>query len=479
MKRSAALLLSALLLLPIQATGEGEYVYQAEEAAYTGALRVIQDPLAAGGQALGQFEGQNDTVTFEVEIPGDGLYDLTFRSRGIGGEKVNIVLVDGQEAGQFHSLAAVYGEDTVRSVFLTAGAHRVTVTPSWGWIVLDTLEVTPAAGVPEETYGAKRALTDRNATEAARRLFEYLCDSYGHVTLSGQVCSGGRTGTEIQAIYALTGRYPAILGLDMMDYAPSRQALGARSDAVEQAISYHGEGGIVTFCWHWNAPTEYLVEAKSGNPTWWGGFYTENSTFDIDRVMRGEDEAGLALLERDIGAIASQLQRLQDAGVPVLWRPLHEASGGWFWWGAKGPEACKWLWRHLYEELTETYGLHNLIWVWNGQKGDWYPGDDVVDIIGEDIYASGHSYGPQTSKFLEALSYSGAGKMIALTENGVMPSPDEMEATGTHWAWFCTWSGEFVVKNGRYSEEYTDAEQLKRVYESPYVITRDELPDLR
>ena len=100
-----------------------------------------------------------------------------------------------------------------------------------------------------------------------------------------------------------------------------------------------------------------------------------------------------------------------------------------------------------------------------------------MDIIGEDIYAAQRSYGPQTAKFMEVLDYTKTNKIIALTENGVVPDIDQMIMSGTRWAWFNTWCGDFVQKNGRYSEVYTEAELLKKVYDSEYVITRDELPD--
>ena len=90
---------------------------------------------------------------------------------------------------------------------------------------------------------------------------------------------------------------------------------------------------------------------------------------------------------RDIDAIAVELTKLRDAHVPVLWRPLHEAEGGWFWWGAQGPKNYVRLYRLLYDRLTKVHKLDNLIWVYtSGGKPEWYPGDDVVDIIGADAY---------------------------------------------------------------------------------------------
>ena len=194
--------------------------------------------------------------------------------------------------------------------------------------------------------------------------------------------------------------------------------------------------------------------------------------------MNGSDAEGKTLLDADIAEIAKQLHRLENAGVPVLWRPLHEASGGWFWWGSAGKDAYKELWIYLYDQLTNTYQCNNLIWVWNGQAADWYPGDAYVDIIGEDIYADAHQYGAHTAKFTELLTYSQTNKIIALTENGVVFDIDKMIASNAKWAWFNTWCGSFVTENGTYSESHTSKEILSKAYASEYVITLDELPDL-
>lgn len=225
--------------------------------------------------------------------------------------------------------------------------------------------------------------------------------------------------------------------------------------------------------------TKYIKEgpADNGSPRWWSGFSTVNSTFDIAAVMDGSDIEGKELLEADIAEIAKQINRLQDAGVPVLWRPLHEASGGWFWWGAKGADAYKQFWKYLYEQLTDVYGCNNLIWVWNGQSSEWYPGDEYVDIIGEDIYTDKHAYTAHAAKFSEILDYSGGNKMIALTENGTIFDIDNVIASNSKWGWFNTWSGGFITQNGQFSDEHTEAEILKKTYQSEYVITLDELPD--
>ncbi len=464
-----------------ESTPVSEMVYEAEDAKLFGSLSVSDKSSFSGGKAVENFGNDSDYIVFSVEIPADGMYDITFVSSGIGSYKENNVIIDGTPVGIFTSENEKLTESVVPSVNLSKGSHEIKITKSWGWIRLDCLKINKAEGISDEIYNVGNTLINKNASESTKALFRYLSESYGKYVLSGQVCDDGYNGREFTAIYNATGKRPAILGLDMMDYTPSRTALGAGSDAVDVAIEFSDMGGIVTFCWHWNAPTEYLKDGRdsdNGNPRWWGGFYTRNSTFDIEKVMNGNDPEGKAAIDRDIGEIAKQLKRLDNEGVPVLWRPLHEASGGWFWWGAKGADAYKKLWIYLYEELTYKYECNNLIWVFNGQNSDWYPGDEYVDIIGEDIYPGERVYAPQTAKFKEAASYSGRNKIVALTENGCIFDIEQALATNTMWLWFCTWGGEFAVSGSTYSEKFTELEILKKAYDSEYVITLDELPDL-
>ncbi len=456
-----------------------ELVYEAEDAKLYGGLTISGNNKFSNGKAVENFGNDSDYIVFSVDLPADTMYDITFVSSGIGSYKENNVIIDGTPVGIFTSENEELTESTIPSVSLSKGSHEIKITKSWGWIRLDCIRINKAEGISDEIYKVDKVLVNKNANESTKALFKYLSESYGKYVLSGQVCDDGYNGREFTAIYNVTGKRPAILGLDMMDYTPSRTALGARSDAVETAVEFSDMGGIVTFCWHWNAPTEYLKSGNdndNGNPRWWGGFYTRNSTFDIEKVMNGQDPEGKKAIDRDIKEIAKQLKRLDNAGVPVLWRPLHEASGSWFWWGAKGADAYKKLWVYLYEELTYKYECNNLIWVFNAQNSDWYPGDKYVDIIGEDIYPGQRVYSPQTAKFKEAAAYS--DKIVALTENGCIFDIDQAVATNTMWAWFCTWGGEFAVNGSSYSEKYTEKEIIKKAYDSEYVITFDELPDI-
>lgn len=452
--------------------------YEAENGKLSNDMSVISGGNASGGKSVGKFENDRSYCQIKINVPSDGIYDIVIRSMGIGGPKENDIYTDGKKVGTFTSENNKFSDYTVNAVSLTKGDHNIRIIKSWGWIELDKITVKTGAKISNSTYNVTSSLVNRNATANTKKLYSFLKDSYGKYVITGQQCDGGINGNEFKAIKNLTGDYPALLGLDMMDYTPSRTALGASSSAVEKAIEFANKGGIVTFCWHWNAPTEYLNSTANSSDGWWGGFYTQSSKFDIAKVMNGQDAKGKNLLDRDIKEIAKQLKRLEKAGVPVIWRPLHEGSGGWFWWGAKGSDAYKKLWKYLYKELTNTYGCNNLIWVYNGQSADWYPGDEYVDIVGEDIYPGNHVYDPQVSRFRQAINYGSKTKITALTENGCIFDIDSAVSINALWSWFMTWGGEFTVNGSNYSEKYTEKSVIKKMYASKYSLTLGSLPKI-
>lgn len=452
-------------------------IYEAEEAALNGNVHMESDVqgYSGSGYAAG-FSADDDSCTFRISIPEAGFYDFDFVSASSGDYKENYVNVDGESMGVISVSDKSFTDSLINRVYLSAGEHEVSVSKYWGWIYLDKLIVQTSEPLDTSIYEVSAALCNENATDSAKRLMSYLADNYGSSVLSGQYCDTGQFGKEFTVVKKETGKYPAVLGLDFIEYTPSRVEKGSSSKATDLAKQFWENGGIVTFCWHWNAPTKYLTGE------WYSGFRTDATNIDLAKIMNGEDQEGYDLLMEDIDAIAQQLLILQEADVPILWRPLHEASGGWFWWGASGPEAYKQLYILLYDKLTNEYGINNLIWLWNGQDAEWYPGDEYVDIIGEDIYPGERVYTSQVNKYLEAVNYTDAGKMVVLSENGCVPDPELLVRDGAMWGFWCTWGTEFVAKSTAiysYSDQYTEAEMLKKAYDSDTVITLDELPDLK
>ena len=337
-------------------------------------------------------------------------------------------------------------------------------------------ETNTASEETNDPYAVKKDLCDAQASENAKRIYQYLADNYGKNIISGQYCDGGIFGHEMAVIWKATGKFPAMVGLDMMDASPSRVAYGTECKTIDQAIEAWDNNSLVTICWHWNAPTKYLTG------TWYSGFYKEHTNIDLDKIMNGEDPEGHDLLVADMDAIAKELTKLKEKDIPVLWRPLHEASGGWFWWGASGKEAYLKLYHLLFDRLTHEYGLNNLIWIWNGQDPEWYPGDDEVDLIGTDIYPGERVYDSQSASFLPLTRIPGERKMVVLSENGCIPDPEQVFRDGTVWGYWCTWGGEFVLGNTKFnkpSEKYTETEILRKAYSDERVVTRKDLPDFR
>ncbi len=450
-------------------------VYEAEEGTLLGGTSAQEK------DGVGYVEGfarEGDGLELSIHIEETGFYDLDFVSRSAdGGYKENYVAVDGERMGTAKVEGKAYTDSYISRVYLESGEHTVQISSYWGWIQVDSLKVKPSDDLDPRRFDIEPVLVNPNATDNTRRLMAYLCDIYGKDILSGQFCDSGMFGAENATIWKTTGgKYPAILGLDMSNYTPVSIAHGAEGYATDYALECWERGGIVTYSWHWTTPEKYIT----GN--WYSTFYKEHTNINLSKIMNGQDQEGYDLLVADIDAIAQQLLILQEADVPVLWRPLHEASGGWFWWGNSGPEAYKQLYILMYDRLVNHHGLNNLIWVWNGQDKEWYPGDEYVDIIGEDIYPGERVYTPQTSKYLEVLEYTDARKMVILSENGCLFDPDLAIRDGSMWGSFSTWGGEFVTKNSQLlllSEQYTEEDMLKKVYGHEHVITRDELPDLK
>jgi len=346
------------------------------------------------------------------------------------------------------------------------------------------------------TVATREVPVDPGANAKTRATYAWLRGIWGKSIVAGQTDLSWNDSIDMaERVHADTGKYPALMGFDFMDYGMTAPHAGQRQ--TEEAIAFANKGGLVTFHWHWRDPS-LLKTAQVDKAR----FYvrepdtSKNTTFTIPVANGALDTASPAYqqINDGIDLVAVQLKRLSDANVTVLWRPLHEASGnngdGWFWWGrarADGvPQAYAniLLWRHMYDRLVKVHGIHNLIWVWNGQDTAWYPGDDVVDIASFDIYddTDNKTYGSQIAKYRQTAQVSAEKKPIALTENSYIPDPDKMRADGAWWLWFMTWNdgdgpaGVSSPNNFWTGEHFNTNAHKRKVYNHPDVITLDRLP---
>lgn len=354
-----------------------------------------------------------------------------------------------------------------------------------------------AASFSAAAAPAAPALADAQAGAHTQAVYAWLRSVWGKQVIAGQQDLTWDDSVDMaQRVFDDTGKYPALMGYDFMNLgATGPKASGLRQ--ADEAIAFARRGGLVTFCWHWRDPA-LLGTARAQH----ANFYAresdpaKNTGFTIPVVGGRLDSASPAYrqLDQGIDLVAAELRRLADAGVTVLWRPLHEASGhqgdGWFWWGrtrvdgVPQSQAYILLWRHMYQRLVKVHGLHNLIWVWNGQDPAWYPGDDVVDIIGWDIYDDGdrQRYGSQRATYARAQGSTREAKPVALTETSYIPDPDRMAAEGAPWLWFTVWNdghaGAGVADKSNFwsGDYYNTLAHKNKVYHHPNVITLDKLP---
>ena len=338
------------------------------------------------------------------------------------------------------------------------------------------------------------SLTNPKASAAAKKVYEFLVSQYGKKVLSGVQSGGTANNNEnVDAIAGLTGKHPAVAGYDyiFLQYSPTPAGWSWVVDYgdISAAKEQWAKNGLVSFMWHWNVPTSKEAWDNGVNKGDFDGynFYCDKTKFDIKRALTDGTWEHEFLL-KDIEKVAGYLKLLQEEGIPVLWRPLHEAAGNytlygsngaWFWWGRGGAEACRQLWKLLRDRLEGEYGLDNLIWVWTldatqgaeSQYADWYPGNDLVDIVGVDIYAEDTA--AKTRQYKAAAALSGGRKLTTISECGNIPDPEKCLAAGEAWNWFLAWSlsrDDFKLNTDTY---------WKKLMSSSSVLTRESMPNLK
>jgi hypothetical protein len=317
-----------------------------------------------------------------------------------------------------------------------------------------TLALGMAAGVGRAMATTPPTLSNPRASAEARAVYRYLCSVYGAKTLTGQQEDPVAPRTELGYIEKTTGKLPAILGLDYI--IPAEQAgVNARAEA------WWRSGGIPTLCWHWGAP-------DIGT-----GYENSKKDFDVAAALTAGTPQHAAMW-RDLAHVGDLLTALRLRGVPVLWRPFHEFSGDWFWWGKHGPEAFKALWTTMYDYFVHDRRLDNLIWVlgWAGQNVDpaYYPGRDRVDIAGADLYVQDH--GNLADMFAKVQAIVAPDLPICLHENGPIPDPATL-GPGANWLYFMTWHTKWIEDG-----VLNPPDLLKRYYDAPRYVTREALPPL-
>ena len=254
-----------------------------------------------------------------------------------------------------------------------------------------------------------------NADATTTAVYNYiagLATGSSNRVISGQHCAHSITNVAtgftnyVTALYSATSTYPGMIGADW----------GGGASAAE--ITAGNTGTLIPY---WNAGGLIQVQIHPNNP-WSGGSYSDLTGRylpDLINPARAVYTTWMTMLDR----WADGFDELQNAGVVVLWRPLHEMTFyNTFWWGAAaangGPSAYIDVWQHMFDYFTTTRGLNNLLWVYatgnsTGRFTESYPGTNYVDIVGVDIYRSAATI--DGTGYSDMLSF---GKPFAFTECG-------------------------------------------------------------
>jgi len=356
----------------------------------------------------------------------------------------------------------------------------------------------------DSTVSVTSTLSDPYATNNAKYLYNYIKANYGNKVITGQMENAwDNTFKQLDKVYEDVGKYPALMGFDFMDYTIDWAIESNFNVQTERAINfwngkdYRGRkisdsNGIVSFCWHWKDPMKETTN-ESYKPEELDFRIPYNLSSDTWKTATAEYKA----MMRDLDLIAAELLRLQEAGVPVIWRPLHEGAGNlgkynggtaWFWWGAgtsksdaSNEDNCAKayiaLWKMMYNYFTDDKGIHNLIWLWNGQNTKFYPGDDYVDMIGDDIYKQKDN----SSQSAEFNKYQAVNSSlpVALSECGTVPTLENMKKDGAMWSFFMIWNDASTTAGGSdnfwNSENHNPKSHKLEIYNSTLAITLDDV----
>lgn len=293
------------------------------------------------------------------------------------------------------------------------------------------------------------------------------------------------------------GSYPAVYGWELGDLELGREQ---NLDGVNFAdmrrwiIEGYRRGGVITIGWHMNNPA-------SGGNAW-------DTTRAIHTVLPGgaQHETLTQWLDRFV-AFNDALTREAGGPVPIIFRPYHEMTGSWFWWGRDHvtPEEYTQLWRFTVDYLREA-GVHNLLYaystdVFRGEEQylEHYPGDAYVDVLGVDDYQalrSDEGVEVLASRLRRVVEMAEArGKIPALTETGLEAIPDEdywtdrllaafkADTVAQRIAYVLVWrnaNAEHDRANHYYAPYpgHPSAKSFVEMREDPLILFEDDLPDL-
>ena len=423
--------------------------YEAETATLSNGAEAVTSASASGGAYVDQKEGD---IEFKVTAAAAGKYMVTIHYKA-GSFKSNYISVNGESAGQVDFDEATSFTDVSTIVSLKAGENTFAIKHFWGWISVDYIDVAP---YESKAFTLCNAPVTEGATPEAVKLYSFLVNNFGKKTISG-IMTGDmdgftegadfKTHADVNDVFTRSGKYPALVGVDLMNATGG----SANSDwfktytnkAISIAKGVWKAGGIPALTWHWRPGDEEEFYTANGNAE-------KHTDFDLSKAfMTGTVtwdtlSAEYKTIISDIDKISAIFLDMQKENVAAIFRPLHEAGGNWFWWGAKEAKHLAALYRLLYERMTTTNGVKNLVWVFNPSSTSntaLNPGEAYYDVLSIDVYNNDNDHGSNSSAFDDFKTKWGTSKVLALSENGPIPDVNKMFDDQAIWSWWMPWYG--------------------------------------
>ncbi len=474
--------LLTMVLLCGMVTSYGQNLkFEAEDATYANCT-LITDAKYSGGKAL-QLTENNAKITFRYNSYSAGKQTVYVGYDALYGSKVVNVRVNGNTS-TLQTGDKVAEEAEAGTFIMHAGENVIEITPNWTWFRIDYIRIEN--GYPGAVeFNISRTPVDVLCSLPASKMYDFLYRNFGKRTIAGMMTGDMATANgdvtshaDMKAVYAASGKYPALVGFDLMNVTGKDEDQSWNKEYNEKTLELvrntYRKGGIPAITWHWRDPSRrtnefyYDKDGKDGK-----------TTVKISDAMNPDGTWNTASplyqqFIRDIDTIADLFLKLQDAGIACIFRPLHEASGGWFWWGADGARSFVRLYRLISDEMVMVKGVHNLIWVWNPCKdtdGEWTPGTEYFDVVSIDIYNNDFDYSSNYTSFDRLKVMTEGKKLIALSENGPIPDIDNEFDEDAVWSWWMPW---YQTWNGRFVDK-TSQEEWRKCMNDNRVITLDDV----
>ena len=406
-------------------------------AGYTYKANYIFDKLTVDGVDFGEFKLINNSYIDSVELLTElcGTPITLHEGEPVDGE--HYLILDGSELiAHKYSVKIENG-----NIIIRGSAHSIHNALDYfknNVLKSDSKTIEISSGVNYEGSTGKKEIY---TTDQLAKVIEKVYENPNQIIIGEQTKGLHETAIEesIQKFKDATGEMPGIIGIDLGCYGFDLPVTTEMqwSAYICDMVDYAAEGGIITASAHWANPSEnWGDDAKCRGRLGYDDSLEAYEQGFIDLITEGTEYNDF--FKNELESNARFFKALEDNGVSIIWRPLHEANGNWFWFciGQSGywlePEYLIDVWHYIYDYFENECGLTNLYWCygpnWSANVKDspdssgtrsttyLYPGDEYRDMVGVDWYTAGNLEITTNTNYLNLTDLS--RKPGAITEFG-------------------------------------------------------------